>query len=123
MRFIRVGEVMRLAKQLERECDPWTGALAAMIRACAENSTGNRAAAIASLRSAVERTEATDTIVYASPARYRLGQLLGGDVSGTRLVQTADRDNGCVRNPCSWISSWVAPLPSRHVGEVTPGAR
>jgi hypothetical protein len=105
MRFIRVGEVMRLAKELERECDPWTGALAAMIRACAENATGNRTAAIASLRSAVERTEATDTIVYASPARYRLGQLIGGD-EGALLVKTATETMAAsgIRAPARWVA-------------------
>jgi tetratricopeptide (TPR) repeat protein len=119
MRFIRVGEVMRLAKQLERECDPWTGALAAMIRACAENATGNRAAAIASLRSAVERTEATDTIVYASPARYRLGQLLCGD-EGALLVRTANETMAArgIRAPDRWVAVY---FPGTW-GEV-PGAR
>src|SRR5579863_2054723 len=82
LRLVRVGEALRLANQLEREHDPWTSGLAALVRGCAENAAGNRDAAIAALQSAVERTEASGMRVHASAARYRLGQLLGGDEGG-----------------------------------------
>jgi len=119
MRLLRVGDALRLARQLEREYDPWTGALAAMVRASAENATGNHAAAIASLESAIERTEATDTLVYASPARYRLGQLVGGD-EGARLVQAASEAMFArgIRDPARWAAfyfpgTWGQPPSPR----------
>jgi serine/threonine protein kinase/tetratricopeptide (TPR) repeat protein len=88
LRLVRVGEALRLANRLERGHDLWTSGLAALVRGCAENAAGNRDAAIAAFRSAVERTEATDMRVHAAAARYRLGQLLGGDDGGA-LVQSA----------------------------------
>jgi tetratricopeptide (TPR) repeat protein len=119
MRLLRVGDALRLARQLEREYDPWTGALAAMVRASAENATGNQTAAMASLESAIERTEATDTLVYASPARYRLGQLVGGD-EGARLVQAASETMVArgIRDPARWAAfyfpgTWGQPPSPR----------
>jgi hypothetical protein len=105
MRLSRVAVAMRLAKQLEREYDPWTGALAAMVRASAENAMGNRAAAMASLQAAIDQTEATDTLVYTNPARYRLGQLVGGD-EGERLVKAATETMVArgIRTPERWAA-------------------
>jgi len=88
LRSARVAAALNLAGQLDREYDPWTGALASIVRGSAHNAAGDRDAAIASLRRAVEQTEATDTHAYAGPVRYRLGQLLGGD-DGTTLVKEA----------------------------------
>jgi serine/threonine protein kinase/tetratricopeptide (TPR) repeat protein len=88
LRLVRVREALRLADQLEHEHDSWTLGLAALVRGCAENAAGNRDGAIAALRSAVERTEATGTLALAAAARFRLGQLLRGDDGGV-LVKSA----------------------------------
>jgi len=117
--LVRVSEALRLAGELEREYDPWTAGLASMVRACAENAIGNRPAAIAALRSAVEQTEATGTLLYTSPARYRLGQMLGGD-EGDRLAKTAieTMTSQGVRVPERWVAfympgSWNQPESRR----------
>jgi len=108
MRLVRVGEALRLARQLDTECDPWTGALASIVRACAENAAGNRDAAIAALRSAVEQTEATDTLAYAMPVRFRLGELLGG-AEGDEMVKAALQEMATqgVRTPERWASFYL----------------
>ena len=94
-----------MAGRLDREFNPWVGSLAFSVRAMAENAAGNRRAAIEALRGAVERAEATGTILYAVPARYRLGQLQGGD-EGRELVAEATRaivDQG-IKNPARWVA-------------------
>jgi eukaryotic-like serine/threonine-protein kinase len=107
-RLVRVGEALRLARELDRECDPWTRGLASMVRGCAENAAGNRGAAIAAVRSAVEQNEATDTHAYAAPARFRLGQLLGGD-EGAELSKAAIETMAAqgVRNPERWVAFYL----------------
>jgi hypothetical protein len=100
----RIAEARRLSRRLAREYDAWTGALALLLRAMAENAAGDRAAAVAALRAGIDRAEATDTIVYAQPARYRLGELLGGD-EGTALMRQAVEamTTEGVRNPQRWV--------------------
>jgi hypothetical protein len=100
-----VAEARRTARRLERESAPWAAGLAAIVRAAAENAAGDKAAAIAALRAAVRALRATDTIVYARSAEYRLGQLLGG-AEGAELARRAAQelqDQG-IRNPDRWAS-------------------
>lgn len=99
-RDARLNEARRLARQLERERMPWTEALAAMVRAAVAQARGDREGARASLRAAVDLTQATDMALYAAAARYQLGRSLGGAEGGT-LVQLAEdemREQG-VRAP------------------------
>jgi hypothetical protein len=105
LRKARIAEARRLARRLAREYDAWTGAPASLLRAMAENAAGDRLAAVAALREGIDRAEATRTIVYALPARYRLGELLGGD-EGRALIQQALEGMTAegVRNPKRWIA-------------------
>jgi serine/threonine protein kinase len=86
-----IAEARRFAGMLEREHDPWIGGVAALVRATADNAAGDRAAAVASLRLAVERMERTETRIYVSVARYRLGQLLEGD-EGRECLAAAEAE-------------------------------
>jgi tetratricopeptide (TPR) repeat protein len=104
LRQARIAEVRGLARRLAREYDAWTGALASLLKAMAENAAGDRAAAIAALRDGIERAEATGTMLYAQPARYRLGELLAGDEGRalTRHAVEAMTSEG-VRNLERWV--------------------
>jgi hypothetical protein len=105
LRQARIAEARRLSRRLAREHDAWTGALALLLRAMAENAAGDRAAAVATLRDGIDRAEATDTIVYAQPARYRLGELLGGDEGALLIEQAAlAMTTEGVRNPERWVA-------------------
>jgi hypothetical protein len=80
--------------------------LGALVEAAADNAAGDRPAAIAALRLAVARAEATESGLYAPAARYRLGELLGDD-EGRALMQSAVQtmSEWGVRNPARWL--WV----------------
>jgi hypothetical protein len=104
-RRARITEARRLAQRLAREYDAWTTALSLLLRAMAENAAGRRVAAIAALREGIQRAEATETMLYAQPARYRLGELLGGD-EGRALIRQAVEAMTAegVRNPARWVA-------------------
>jgi tetratricopeptide (TPR) repeat protein len=101
----RIAEARRLARTLAREYDPWNAALASLVESMAENASGNRAAAVAALRAAIARSEATETLLYAIPARYRLGEMVGGD-EGRALMDAAIEALTAegVKNPERWIA-------------------
>ena len=62
-------------------------------------------AAVAALREGIDRAEATDTILYAQPARYRLGELLGGDEGAALIRQAVEAMTAeGVRNPKRWVN-------------------
>jgi hypothetical protein len=106
----RIAEARRMATLLEREVAPWTGALAAFVRAAAENADGDKPAAIRALRAAIARSEATDSIVYLAPARYRLGELIGGE-EGAEIVRAARAE----------LVSWGMRNPDRSPNLALPG--
>jgi eukaryotic-like serine/threonine-protein kinase len=113
-RDARVAVARRMARRLEREHDPWTGVLASALRAAASNALGDRDGAIAALRETLRRAEATDTIALAVPARYRLGELLGG-AAGDALTKAAGDEliaEG-IRNPARWAAIFI---PGRWSG-------
>jgi eukaryotic-like serine/threonine-protein kinase len=88
LRESRIAEARRMVQKLRREFDPWAQVLAELVSAMIDNASSNREASIASLRAAIERAEATDTIVFVPAARYRLGQVLGGE-EGRKLIEKA----------------------------------
>jgi serine/threonine protein kinase len=90
MRRRRLAEVRRLQRRLERERMPWTDALAAIVEAGWAGSRGDREAAEAALRSAIEHAEAAEMVLHAAAARHKLGIVLGGD-EGANLVGEAER--------------------------------
>ena len=108
IRRARIDEARHMARRLERECSAWTGVLASLVEALAENAEGHRAAAIEALRKAVERAHATETLSYVPAARYRLGQLLGGDEGGEMIrVSRETMIAWGVRNPERWVRVYM----------------
>jgi hypothetical protein len=110
LRAARIREARRMARGLEREVTPWIHTLAAMVHAIAANAAGDRVAAIAALRTAVARAEATDTHYAGVPARYRLGELLG-DAEGREHLEQARET----------LSAQAVRNPARYVGMFLPG--
>ncbi len=100
----RIAEARQMARRLGREHDPWASAVACLVKAAAENAAGDRPAALSALRAGLERATATDSIVYAMAARYRLGQMLGGP-EGRAMSEAAIADAIArgARNPERWL--------------------
>jgi len=118
-RRARIAEARRMARKLARERCEVAQALAASLAACADNAAGDHAAAGAALRVALEHAEAASYGLLVAPARYRLGELLGGD-EGSALVRGAVEELTAqgVRDPARWVAMM---LPGRWVGP--PAAR
>ena len=79
LRASRLAETRRLARQLESEGMGWSAPFAAILKAGVANAEGDRAGAVAALRSAIDLAVAADMTGYANAARHQLGSLLGGD--------------------------------------------
>jgi hypothetical protein len=107
-RMMRLAEARRMAGALEREYDEWTGVPASLLRAAAEHAAGNRSAAIEALREGIGRAEATETIGLAIPARYRLGELVGGQEGRTLRdgALTTLRAHGIV-DTARWVGVFI----------------
>jgi tetratricopeptide (TPR) repeat protein len=107
-RAARCAESLRMARRLEREKMPWTTALSAMVRACAENASGQIAPAIASLRIAAAASDAAGLGMHATTSRFRLGELLGGR-EGEALRATALDAIAAegVRNAPRWVAVYL----------------
>ena len=107
-RDARIAEARAAARSLERERMPWTSALAAIVRAAADNAAGRRAPAIAALRTAVQASEAAGMAMHAAAARCRLGQLLGGD-EGDALARGAAQAIAAegIRNVSRWVAIYL----------------
>jgi hypothetical protein len=111
----RIAEARSMARRLALQGNAWTVALSFMVIAMAENAAGNRPGAIAALREAAHRFDATGTAVYGSLVRYRLGQACGGEEGkafvASALVTMAAQG---IRNPPRWAGvhvpgSWGVP--------------
>jgi hypothetical protein len=79
-----------------------------MVRAAAENAAGNRAAAVAGLRAAIDFAQRAGMSMHATAARHRLGELLGGE-EGLEMVQVALyalRGQG-IRDPSRWLGIFL----------------
>ena len=111
----RIAEARLLARGLLGEHDEWAKAVSFLILAMAENATGRREAAIAALKEGLKRAEATGTLLYALPARYRLGELLGGTEGEALKTQVLDAFAAQgMGNPARWFDVafpgvWSAP--------------
>ena len=104
-----------MVRTLDREHDAFAGGFARLIEASIERQEGRRDRAIAALRRAIERMEATGSFYYCLPARFRLGQLLGGD-DGRALMKAAtdELEAQGIRDPVRWSEAlvpgkWLAP--------------
>jgi eukaryotic-like serine/threonine-protein kinase len=108
MRQRRLAETRRLARQLEREGMGWSAPFAAILKAGVADAEGDRAAAIASLESAIDLAVKADMSGYAAAARHQLGTLRGGD-DGRALTARAEdalRTQG-VRVPARFAATLV----------------
>jgi serine/threonine protein kinase len=85
----RIREARRIGRRLAREGMPWTDALSSMVAAAVQNAAGQRAAAAASLETAIHRAVIADMPLYAWAGRQRLGLLLGG-AEGLRRARDAE---------------------------------
>jgi tetratricopeptide (TPR) repeat protein len=106
----RLAEARGMVALLEREHVRWAHALAGLLLAMVEQEEGNRDAALKALRQGIALSLATKSIVFAVPAQYRLGELLGGD-EGRETLQTAQAQ----------IEAWGVRDPKRWVGIYMPG--
>jgi serine/threonine protein kinase len=113
----RLAEARSMVAQLEREVPLYAALFAALVSAAVSNTEGDRPGAIAALRAAIERAEATHMAMHGAAARYALGSLLGSE-EGTALVRQAEDAMRAqdVRVPSRLAAIW---LPGRW-GMVDP---
>jgi hypothetical protein len=76
------------ARRIEREHMPWGAPLARLIRAGVANQRQHKEDALRELDAAATGFRAADMSMHAAAARWRTGQLLGGD-EGRQLVDEA----------------------------------
>jgi serine/threonine protein kinase len=108
----RTADAARCARKLDAERTPWTSVLAALVWAGVAGGQGDRARAVAHLRSALERAEEADMRLHAEVARLRLGDLLGAG-EGAAMAGRARAyliDQG-VAQP-DRIAAMLAPFPA-----------
>jgi class 3 adenylate cyclase len=98
------------ARRIAASGMPWSSPLADLVHAAAACVRGDRAGASTLLEGAESRLDAVGMALYASAARYRRGQLLGGD-AGDRLVAEARE----------WLHARGAVQPARLVAMLAPG--
>jgi serine/threonine protein kinase/energy-coupling factor transporter ATP-binding protein EcfA2 len=79
----------RDAEDIEEEKMTWATPLAALLRAGVASTLGDQDRAISLLRASVAGLDAADMGLYGASARYRMGQILGGD-EGRELITAAD---------------------------------
>jgi hypothetical protein len=104
----RLAEARRLQRRLERERMPWTNALAAILEAGCACATGEREAAAAALRSAIESAQAADMSVHGAAARHQLGLLLGRGEGASHVHEAEDAMHACgIRAPARFASMLV----------------
>jgi hypothetical protein len=106
----RIREARRIGRRLAREGMPWTDALSTMVAAAVQNAAGERAAAAASLESAIHRAVIADMPLYAWAGRHRLALLIGGaeGLRRSRDAEEAFRAQGVV-------------VPARFAAMLLPG--
>jgi serine/threonine protein kinase len=106
----RLAETLRLAGRLEREHMVWSAPYAAILKAAVANAEGDKSAAVAGLREAIELARAADMAGYVTAARHRLGSLLAGE-EGEALVRAAEE---------AMIAQGIR-VPARFVATLIPG--
>jgi hypothetical protein len=79
----------KIAHRIAAEKMPWADPLAQLLLAGIARTRGNRDAAVAKLRLALEGFEKVELALHAAATRHRLGELLGG-TEGAALVEAAN---------------------------------
>jgi hypothetical protein len=104
-RVSRLAETRRLAKELESEGMGWSAPFAAILKAGAASAEGDRAAAAAALRAAIDLAVAAEMMGYANAVRYQLGSLLG-DAALVAQAEDAMKAQG-IRVPARFAATLV----------------
>ncbi len=105
----QLDEAERCARAIEKERRPWSDALAAVLRAGIARRHGDDDAAAAGLALAIERCDAAQMRHLAAAARWRLGQLLGGERGAEEL-----------RAAASWFATQQVGNAERLVALLAP---
>jgi hypothetical protein len=105
-----VAAALADARRIEREQMAWATALATLLRACAAAAEGQRDPARTLLSAAIGGFDAAEMPLFAASARYRLGQLVGGD-EGSALTAAA----------LAWMSQEKIRQPARMIAMLAPG--
>lgn len=103
------------AKKMERERLAWATPLAQLVRGAVCAYRGQDRAAMDILDSAASALEAADMNLFAAAARWRLGELQGGD-SGTEAIRAADhsmRVQG-IANPGRVVDTLAPGFPAER---------
>jgi hypothetical protein len=110
LRRQRLAEARRVVRRLEREVHVCAGMFAALVSAGVSNAEGDRPAAIASLRTAINRADQTSMAMHSAAARYQLGRLLD-DEEGRALKQQGE----------DAMKAQDVRKPERFAGMLLPG--
>ncbi len=104
----RDGE--RDAKRMSKENEDWSAPLAALLNAGVATVRGDASGARGWLLEAIPGFETADMTLYATAARYRLGQVEGGD-GGRAMLFEAE----------TWLRDEGVESPARFVAMLAPG--
>jgi tetratricopeptide (TPR) repeat protein len=104
----RMAQARKVVRRLKREYEPLGLTMALLLEATIENALGNKAAALGALKSGIARAEEVDAFVLAVPARYRLGELLGGE-EGKSMQMAAFQQMSAegIRDPERWTQIFM----------------
>ena len=102
--------VLADAVKIEEEEMPWSRPLVALLRAGAAQIEGEKERALLLLQGAIIGLESANMALYAAAARYRWGNLRGGD-EGKAVAAAADQ----------WLAKQSVVNRPRMVGMLAPG--
>jgi hypothetical protein len=105
-----LAEAERDARRMLKEEQPWSTPLAGLLEAGVAALRGHAGTARHRLAQAARGLEAADMALYAAAARFRLGQVEGGD-AGRAARQEAE----------AWLRREGVAAPARFVGMLAPG--
>lgn len=98
------------ARNIEQEKREYGNALALLIRAGIAATNKRKALAIELLEKAEEQCNKTDMHLFATAARYRRGQLIGGS-EGEEIVESC----------CQWMTKQQIKCPEKMFNMIAPG--
>jgi serine/threonine protein kinase/tetratricopeptide (TPR) repeat protein len=107
-RQLQIAE--KLAGKIEAENMGYANPMATLVRAGIARKRGDEASAVALAEKALKDFEACDMRLYASAARRRLGEMIGGDRGRELLVQTD-----------KWMSKQMIKNPAKITNLLAPG--
>ena len=105
---LRLAE--KLAGKIERENTAYANPMATLVRAAVAHRRGDGASAINLLEKAVRDFETSHMQLYATVARRRLGELVGGD-RGRELLAKTDM----------WMTKQMIKNPAKMTNLLAPG--